>query len=120
MNWFLVKLVYQIICGEGMHMPQFDEQLRIIVAGDEAEALSKAAVIGEAGSEAFFNHSDKLVQWKFVNVAELHRMSEWIDGAELYSSVLETDNADDYISFVNDKASRLAQRYHSLQLINLI
>jgi hypothetical protein len=28
MRWFVAKIVYQIICGNGNHMPQFDEQLR--------------------------------------------------------------------------------------------
>jgi len=27
MNWYLAKLVFRIICGDGDHTPQFDEQL---------------------------------------------------------------------------------------------
>ena len=30
MKWYLAKIVYRIICGEGNHTPQFDEQLRLI------------------------------------------------------------------------------------------
>ncbi len=26
MKWYLAKLVFRIICGEGNHTPQFDEQ----------------------------------------------------------------------------------------------
>jgi hypothetical protein len=29
MQWYLAKLVFQIICGDGNHRPQFDEQLRL-------------------------------------------------------------------------------------------
>ena len=38
MNWYLTKIVYQIICGEGNHTAQFDEQLRLIAADDEQRA----------------------------------------------------------------------------------
>jgi len=30
MNWYLAKMVFRIICGEGNHTAQFDEQLRLI------------------------------------------------------------------------------------------
>ena len=32
MNWYLAKIVYRIICGQGNHTAQFDEQLRLIQA----------------------------------------------------------------------------------------
>ena len=32
MNWYLAKFVYRIVCGNGNHIPQFDEQLRLITA----------------------------------------------------------------------------------------
>ena len=35
MKWYLAKIIYRIICGEGIHTPQFDEQLRLIHAEDE-------------------------------------------------------------------------------------
>ncbi|RYY10197.1 MAG: DUF4288 domain-containing protein, partial [Chitinophagaceae bacterium] len=27
MNWYLAKLIFRIVCGQGNHTPQFDEQL---------------------------------------------------------------------------------------------
>ncbi len=42
MYWFLAKIVYQIVCGEGNHTAQFDEQLRLVQAADENEAFDKA------------------------------------------------------------------------------
>ena len=30
MNWYLAKIVYRIICGDGNHTAQFDEQLRLV------------------------------------------------------------------------------------------
>ena len=45
MNWYMAKIVFRIICGEGHHTPQFDEQLRLIGATNEEEAFEKAKAI---------------------------------------------------------------------------
>jgi hypothetical protein len=107
MNWFLAKIVYRIVCGEGDHTPQFDEQLRLIQAADENEAFDKATAIGEQEQEMFLNQHQKLVTWQFVNVCELYKISALIDGAELYSRIQETDNADRYIELVHKKAAHI-------------
>lgn len=39
MNWYLTKIVYRIICGQGNHTAQFDEQLRLIQADSAQEAF---------------------------------------------------------------------------------
>lgn len=107
MSWFLAKIVYQIICGEGDHTPQFDEQLRLVEADDETTAFAKAQAIGEQEQEMFFNQQQNLVQWKFINVCELYKLSALIDGAELYSRVQEADNAGLYIELVHKKAANI-------------
>lgn len=109
MNWYLSKLVFRIICGEGQHTPQFDEQLRLIAAINEEEAFGKAMALGEKDQEGFYNHQQKLVQWKFIDVAELYKLSGLIDGAELYSKIQETDNADLYIDITHKKAAHIRQ-----------
>ena len=107
MNWFLAKIVYRIVCGEGSHTPQFDEQLRLISADNETEAFTKAQTIGRLEEEAFYNQECKMVQWQFINVSELYRISALIDGAELYSAVQEAENAGLYIDMVHKKASNI-------------
>jgi hypothetical protein len=107
MNWYLTKIVYRIICGEGNHTAQFDEQLRLIEAEDETTAFAKASLLGKREEEIFFNQQEKLVQWKFVNVAELYKISALIDGAELYSRIQEADNAELYMDLINKKASNI-------------
>lgn len=107
MKWFLVKLVYRIVCGEGIHTPQFDEQLRLVMAGDEGEAFSKATLIGIKEQESFFNQHQQLVQWQFVNVSELYLLNDLVDGAEMYSHINEVEDADAYTSFVHHKAAFL-------------
>ena len=107
MNWYLSKLVFRIICGEGVHRPQFDEQLRLIEAKNENEAFAKAIEIGEQEQDEFYNQQHKLVQWKFINIAELYKLSGLLDGAELYSRIQEPDNADLYIELTNKKAAHI-------------
>jgi hypothetical protein len=107
MNWYLSKIIFRIICGEGDHTPQFDEQLRLIAARDEEEAFRKAMAIGEKEQDAFYNHEQQLVQWKFINVAELYRFSGLLDGAEMYSRIHETDDPDSYIDQANRRADHI-------------
>ncbi|MDR3716488.1 MAG: DUF4288 domain-containing protein [Puia sp.] len=119
MNWYLSKLVFRIICGEGQHTPQFDEQLRLVAAVNEEEAFEKATSLGEREQEAFYNQQQKLVQWQFINVAELYKLSGLLDGAELYSRIQETDNADLYIELTNKKAAhiRLNSTHRFLEIL---
>ncbi|MFT3932965.1 MAG: DUF4288 domain-containing protein [Chitinophagaceae bacterium] len=104
MNWYLTKIVYQIICGEGNHTPQFDEQLRLISAENEQEAFHKAQRIGITGEDSFLNQQQHLVKWKFIDVCELYKLTELIDGAEIYSRVQEADDATRFINMVHTKA----------------
>lgn len=104
MNWYLAKIVFRIICGDGDHMAQFDEQLRLIHATSKEEAFHKAQVTGHREQESFFNTKQQLVQWKFINVSEIYGLNTLIDGAELYSRIEERDDADSYINLVNKKA----------------
>ncbi len=107
MNWYLAKISYRSSCGDGDHTRQLDEQLRLINAGDEEEAFHKAVTIGEREQDGFYNHEQKLVQWKFINVAELYKLSGLLDGAEVYSRIQETDDPDRYIEFTNRKAAHI-------------
>jgi hypothetical protein len=119
MKWYLAKIVYRIICGEGEHTAQFDEQLRLIAASDEVEAFQKARTIGVEEQESFYNLKQQPVRWQFVDVSELYRLSQLIDGAELYSRISEADDADAYISFVHHKSASIQNKY-THQLLNLI
>jgi hypothetical protein len=119
MKWYLAKIVYRIVCGDGAHTAQFDEQLRLITAADEGEAFEKARGIGYSEAETFYNNKQELVQWQFVNVSELYRLQQLIDGAEVYSRITEVDDAEAYINFVHHKASGIFQT-STHQMLNLI
>jgi hypothetical protein len=107
MQWFVTKLVYQIVCGDGDHAPQFDEQLRLISASDKDDAWKKACEIGIQGQYSFKNQRDELVQWRFINVPELNALEMLGDGMELYSRIEEPSDADAYISWLQLKAANL-------------
>ncbi len=119
MNWYLAKIIFRIVCGEGRHTPQFDEQLRLISARTNEEAFDRACEIGEKEADCFLNKDEKIVEWKFINVAELYRLSQLIDGAELYSRIQETDNPDAYMQLVHERAASIRENNtHSyLQLL---
>jgi hypothetical protein len=116
MNWYITKIVYQIICGNGSHAPQFDEQLRLIAAEFAEEAFDKAMQIGILGEETFRNTRREVVQWKFVGVPEVHRLVSLNDGAELYSRITEADDANSFVSAVHQKASGIRKTSFPQQL----
>jgi len=107
MNWYLSKMVFRIICGDGNHAAQFDEQLRLITANSKEEAFHKAQLLGVKEEEMFFNTAQQLVQWQFISISELYQLQELIDGAELYSRIEEQENADSYLHIVHKKAEQI-------------
>ena len=109
MKWYLAKFVYQIVCGDGNHTPQFDEQLRVVLADDELHAFQKARSMGEREQDNFLNQDSKPVRWKFIDVPELYAMNELMDGAEMYSRIREEDSADIYIRVTQMKAAHLLE-----------
>jgi hypothetical protein len=116
MTWFLAKIVYRVVCGDGSHIPQFDEQVRLVYAYNAEEALTKSRNIGLQEEEVFYNQKQQLVQWKFVDVAELHSLDELSDGAEVYSQIKETDDAESYCRFIHHKALQLQKNFTSLNI----
>ena len=85
MNWYLAKMVFRIVCGEGEHTPQFDEQLRLVAAATKEEAFHKAQEMGQQEEDTFFNRKEQLVQWEFGNDGKSHR----IFGGGHYDDVYE-------------------------------
>ena len=115
MKWYIAKIVFRIVCGQGNHKPQFDEQLRLIYASGKEEALEKADILGNREAVIFFNEKQQLVEWQFISTSELYRVSDLIDGAEIYSRIEETDHAESYVDIILKKAELLRESStHSL------
>src|SRR5215216_3636585 len=111
MNWYIAKIVFRIISGDGDHRPQFDEQLRLIHADDEVEAFEKAKQVGLDEEDSFMNHKNQLVKWTFINIPELNKLPSLSDGVEIYSKVNEYDNAKRFIETVNKKAGNIGSAF---------
>jgi hypothetical protein len=107
MQWFVAKIVYQIISGNGDHTPQFDEQLRLISAETRQDAWKRACEIGAQEQYAFKNQRQELVEWRFINVPEVNMLSSLDDGMELYSRIEEPGDANAYISWLQVKAAHV-------------
>ncbi|MGB3075149.1 MAG: DUF4288 domain-containing protein [Chitinophagales bacterium] len=108
MNWYLAKIVFRIICGDGLHQAQFDEQLRLIAASSESKAYEKACAIGKFEQDAFYNSEKKLVEWKFIGVPELHPFGALSDGAELFARIQEPEDAEAYTNMITVKSQKLS------------
>ena len=118
MKWYLAKLVYRIICGSGQHTAQFDEQLRLIEATTKSEAFQKAIAIGRDEEVHFRNEKGEGVQWKFIDVSDLYRLNEVVDGTEVYSRIEEKEDAVQFEEVVHAKAAYLQHQLNTPHLQN--
>lgn len=109
MKWFIAKLVFRVLCGNGGHAPQFNEQLRLICAEDELHAFHKARLLGEGDRLACEYGQLPAVQWKFIDVAALHCLHPDVDGTEIFSMMREEADATAYIRSVQQEAGLLLQ-----------
>ena len=116
MSWFVAKVVYRIVCGNGEHTPQYEEQLRLIDASSKSEAFKKALKMGIKEEVQFLNQQQKLVHWKFIDVSELYQLHEVADGTEIYSRIEEKDDADIFEVFVHAKASFILEEANQTYL----
>lgn len=104
-NWYLVKIVFQIICGNGHHKPQFEEQLRLIAAASPGEAAVKTRQMVFTEKMPFEN-----VAWKFVAITDIYLFTNLMDGAELFSQITETEYGAAFIQTQELKQKALQNR----------
>ena len=112
MKWFLVKYIYQIVSGTGNYDVQFDEQLRLMLAGDKNEALCKAEAIADNFHPPFKNCKGELVTWKFICVADLHEIQAPGDGAEVTSILHEPDDVSAFLKAVEKREAYVKEKVH--------
>ena len=107
MNWYLAKIIYQVISGDGLHTPQFDEQFRLIKADELEWAWEKAQVVGRMGESIFQNDKAEDVHWKFITVEDVNLIQELEDGSQIYSRTEEPEDMEEYIQLTTTRAERL-------------
>ncbi|RLJ74686.1 DUF4288 domain-containing protein [Pedobacter alluvionis] len=107
MKWFAVNCIYQVICGEGNHTPQFNEQTRLIQAEGIKQALSKANLNAVHFNPSFNNCQGEQVIWKFLGVGGISEVAKLTDGVEVSSRIVEPKSVTQYLE-------KLAHRNKSL------
>lgn len=112
MQQYVAKIILQIISGNGVHTPQFDEQLIFISAKNKIEAFAETKRIGMEKEESYLNDDNELVQWKFIGVDHLQEVTlDDNGGAELYSSVREVEDPQQYISIIQYRELSMRQKH---------
>jgi len=103
MKWFVAKIIFRI-SSQGSKLAQFDEHLRLISASTFDEAFLKARVLGISEEETLFTERETTVKWEFINVAELIPIQDLKDGSEIYSCIHETEEGNNYVNHVHQRA----------------
>jgi hypothetical protein len=107
MNWYVAKIIFRIVSGDGLHDAQFDEQLRLISAENDRQAFEKAVALGRICQDSFLNSQSQPVRWEFIDVAEINLLTELADGTELYYQIQEPGNADLYTAWAHHRSALL-------------
>lgn len=110
MKWFAVNCIYQVICGEGKHAPQFNEQTRLIQAIGQIQALDKARLNAVNFNPPFENCEGEKVVWKFIGVGGISAVEELADGVEVSSSIIEPESADQYLEELKHRNQSLTNQ----------
>lgn len=115
MNWYIAKIVFNIVTGSGDHTPQFDEQYRLVKATTRREAFKKAIAIGKNEEEILVNTKNEIVSWDFVNVSELYLVNELQDGIELFSSIQERPDRKAYVETVHMQSAYVRSKFDAVR-----
>jgi hypothetical protein len=92
MNWYIAKLVYRIIYGDGLY---------------DVHAFTKAQLLGHREENTLYDENKALIQWRFIDVCELILIDAMVDGAEILSQISEPANAKVYVKNVQRQSSQL-------------
>ncbi len=107
MKLYLAKLMFNIHVDGSEGASEFDEQVRVIVSTNSEDAFYKARAIGKKEEETFVNNNNKLIAWKFIDVAEVYALDELKDGEQLYSCTHKTTDSDSYINYIRQKSMEI-------------
>lgn len=116
MEWYVAKMVYQVVNSKKSHTPQIDEQYKLIQADDRAWAWEKATILGKLGECKLEGVEQGSVQWKFIHIVDLLEIGELKDGVELFSDTDEPENIEEYMAVSELRAKRVMETFNN-QLI---
>lgn len=107
MNRYLIKLMFNINIDNGNNASQFDEQVRIIESHNLEDAFYKARAIGKREEETFLNADNQLVNWQFIDVADVYPLENVKDGDQVYSSTRKIKDTTSFISYIRQKSMEI-------------
>lgn len=110
MKWFAVNCIYQVICGEGKHAPQFNEQIRLIFSNSVIEAIAKVKLMAFSYNASFKNYEGESVKWNFIAVGGVTEIEPPKDGVEVSSKILEPKSVEYYLENVEHKNKILTKK----------
>ncbi len=108
MNWFVAKMIFQIISDHN-NCIQFDEQLRLIEAVDKHLALEIAYQIGFIVQEELKSNHNENTKLKFIAVTELEHIGEIANGKEIHYQLSKPEEVNSYLEIISLKATGLKQ-----------
>jgi hypothetical protein len=108
MNWYIAKLVFQIV-NKSTKL-QFEEQWRLIMAEDMNEVFLKAKILAKQSEDKFLDNHNQWVHWKFKAITVLSQIEHLSDGIELSSSIVEMRESDHYLERIQLKQKALLSK----------
>jgi len=90
-NWYVATLLFECnIENRSERLPTCDEQLRLVSAEDNEEALQKSLLLGNQEEVSYENVYGDVVSWRFLGLVELEEIdADSIgDGTEIKSRLL--------------------------------
>ena len=107
MKLYLAKLVFAVQVDGNTEALEFDEQYRIVESGNSESAFYKARTIGHSEEEVFINANNQNVSWKFIDVSDIHSLSEFRDGEQIYSNSKKMEDGSSYIKYIRQKSMEI-------------
>jgi hypothetical protein len=99
--------MFNINIDNGNNASQFDEQVRVIESQNLEDAFYKARAIGKREEETFLNADNQLVNWEFIDVAEVYPLENVKDGDQIYSSTRKIKDTTSFISYIRQKSMEI-------------
>lgn len=107
MEWYLAKLVYRFQPNTINGTVHFEEQIRLVEAEDDLHAFHKAQQIGTQEECHLEDDSTGNIHWHFIDVTELLKLQQMMDGAEVLSQSYKTTEPEVYQKNIRLKAGYL-------------
>ena len=96
--WYSSRLILKRTVGNQISDFIFDEQVRLIEAGNDEEAYTKALKLGQGEECEYWTSEQEEVKWTFAGLSDLHCIDKNLeDGVEIISKRFIAQSSDNLI-----------------------